>query len=103
MNNPESAVERRNQILDLMHRQGRIQIAEDKYFQINEEQLDLAKAEPINIAVKRFPIEAPHFVLQYVEPQLRRIFGCDAAPQYGASRSCGRPRGKHHPGPRPAA
>jgi len=75
---PEAAAARRNQILDLMHRQGHIQIGEGKYFEINEEQLVAAKAEPVDIAVKRFPIEAPHFVLQYVQPQLEQLFGKDA-------------------------
>jgi membrane peptidoglycan carboxypeptidase len=75
---PEAAVERRNQILDLMHRQGRIQIGENKYFEVTDEQLAAAKAEPIQIAAKRFPIEAAHFVLQYVQPQLEQLFGHDA-------------------------
>ncbi|HXH22112.1 MAG TPA: transglycosylase domain-containing protein [Dehalococcoidia bacterium] len=78
VNNPEGARRRRDQILDLMHRQGRIRIGHDKYFELTEEQLIAAKAEPVEIAVKRFPIEAPHFVLQYVQPQLERLFGRDA-------------------------
>ncbi|HEY7268779.1 MAG TPA: transglycosylase domain-containing protein, partial [Dehalococcoidia bacterium] len=78
VNHPDNATARRNQILDLMQKQGRIQIGEGKYFEITEEQLAEAKAEPINISVKRFPIEAPHFVLQYVEPQLIQLFGKDA-------------------------
>lgn len=78
VNHPDSATQRRDEILDLMHRQGRIRIGEDRYFELNEEQLAAAKAEPVDIAVKRFPIEAPHFVLQYIEPQLEFLFGREA-------------------------
>jgi membrane peptidoglycan carboxypeptidase len=78
VNHPDNATARRDQILDLMQKQGKIRIGENKYFEITEEQLAAAKAEPISISVKRFPIEAPHFVLQYVEPQLIQLFGKDA-------------------------
>ena len=78
VNHPEAATARRNEVLDLMMRQGRIQIGEDKYFEVTQEQLDAAKAAPINIATKRFPIQAPHFVLQYVQPELEEMFGTEA-------------------------
>jgi membrane peptidoglycan carboxypeptidase len=81
VNNIESAIERRNDILDLLERQGRIQIGKDRYFHPTREDLDAARNEEVFIAERRFPIEAPHFVLTYVEPQLRAMFGCDPLPQ----------------------
>ena len=78
VNHPEAAASRRNLVLDIMERAGRIQIGEDTYFEVNPEETALAREAPVDIAVKRFPIEAPHFVLQYVEPQLEKMFGRDA-------------------------
>jgi len=75
VNNPEGALARRNAILDLMLRQGRIQVGHDKYYTVTREEVEAAKQEPINISQRRFPIEAPHFVLQYVQPQLEALFG----------------------------
>jgi membrane peptidoglycan carboxypeptidase len=83
VNHPEAAMERRDTILDLMQRQGKIQIGENEYFEVTPDQLAAAKAEPVSIAVKRFPIEAPHFVLQYIEPQLVQLFGKAALYQDG--------------------
>jgi len=77
-NNPEQALARRNQVLDLMREAGRIQIGADRYVEYSQEEIDAAKSEPLAVAPPRFPIEAPHFVLTYVQPQLERIFGKDA-------------------------
>lgn len=65
VNNPEAAVERRNQVLDLMIRHGKISIFEAY----------AAKMEPLKLAPQRFPIEAPHFVFSYVQPQLEDLLG----------------------------
>ncbi|MPZ48963.1 MAG: hypothetical protein GEU75_06580 [Dehalococcoidia bacterium] len=78
VNNPEGALQRRNEILDLMERKGHIQIGEERYFDVGLEELAAAREAPVEIAVKRFPIEAPHFVLQYIQPQLERIAGTEA-------------------------
>jgi len=78
VNNLEAAAERRNQIIDLMERKESIQIGKDTYWEVPFEELEAARQEPIQIAEKRFPIEAPHFVLQYVQPQLEQLFGHDA-------------------------
>ena len=78
VNNPEAAADRRDQILDLMAKQGLIQIGDDRYFQPTAAELEAARREPVEISEKRFPIEAPHFVLEYVQPQLERLFGRDA-------------------------
>jgi membrane peptidoglycan carboxypeptidase len=75
VNHPEAAFERRNAILDLLARKGTIRIGEDRYWQVNYEELAAARETPVEIAVKRFPIEAPHFVLQYVQPQLEQLTG----------------------------
>jgi membrane peptidoglycan carboxypeptidase len=78
VNSPESAKARRNEILDLMVRQSPIQIGEDTYYTPTAAEVAAAKAEEINISEKRFPIRAPHFVLQYVEPQIVALLGRDA-------------------------
>jgi membrane peptidoglycan carboxypeptidase len=75
VNHPDAAKDRRNEILDIMTRQGRIQIGEDKYYTPTAADVAVAKAADINISEKRFPIRAPHFVLQYVEPELEQILG----------------------------
>jgi membrane peptidoglycan carboxypeptidase len=73
---PDAAVERRNEVLDLMLRQSPIQIGEDKYFTVTPEEVAAAKAEPIDVQDRQFQIEAPHWVLSYIEPQLREMLGC---------------------------
>jgi membrane peptidoglycan carboxypeptidase len=78
VNNPESAKARRNEILDLMVRQSPIQIGENTFFTPTAADIAGAKAEEINISEKRFPIQAPHFVLQYVQPLLEQLVGRDA-------------------------
>ncbi len=78
VNHPEAAAARRNQILDLMERQGRLQIGGDAFFLPSGAELDAARAEEVSISEKRFPIEAPHFVLEYIQPQLEGLFGRDA-------------------------
>ena len=78
VNQPAAAKVRRNEILDLMVRQSPIQIGEDVYFTPTLAEVAAAKAEEITISEKRFPIQAPHFVLQYLQPQLEQIVGRDA-------------------------
>ncbi len=68
VNNPEAALARRSQVLDLMLDEGKISAVEAY----------AAKLEPLNLAPQRFPIEAPHFVLTYVQPQLEQLVGRDA-------------------------
>jgi membrane peptidoglycan carboxypeptidase len=75
VNNPEAAIERRAQVLDLMLKRGKVSI-EDAYF---------AKLEPLKLAPQRFPIEAPHFVLDYVQPQLEDLLGKEAVYRGGLS------------------
>jgi membrane peptidoglycan carboxypeptidase len=75
VNNPDAAIERRNQVLDLMLRRGKITLLEAY----------VAKLEPLKLAPQRFPIEAPHFVLDYVEPQLEKLLGREAIYRGGLS------------------
>ncbi len=78
VNEPAASRVRRNQILDLMVRQGQIQIGEDRFYAPTLQEVAEAKAANIEISEKRFPIDAPHFVLQYVQPLLEEIVGRDA-------------------------
>jgi membrane peptidoglycan carboxypeptidase len=78
VNHAEASTERRNQILDILEHKGTVRIGKDRHYQVNPEELAAAKEQPIDIAVKRFPIEAPHFVLQYVQPQLEQLLGREA-------------------------
>jgi len=68
VNSPEAAMERRNQVLDLMLRRGKVSLLEAY----------VAKLEPLKLAPQRFPIEAPHFVLDYLQPQLEKLLGREA-------------------------
>jgi membrane peptidoglycan carboxypeptidase len=78
VNHPEAAMARRNDVLDLLLKQGRVQIGKDTFYTVNEAEVIEAKNAPIEIAQKRFPIDAPHFVLEYIQPQLEAVFGHDA-------------------------
>jgi membrane peptidoglycan carboxypeptidase len=75
VNNPEEAVERRNQVLDLMLRRGKVSLLEAY----------AAKLELLKLAPQRFPIEAPHFVLDYLQPQLEELLGREALYRGGLS------------------
>jgi len=75
VNNPEAAIERRNQVLDLMLRRGKVSLLEAY----------AAKLEPLKLAPQRFPIDAPHFVLDYVQPQLEKLLGREALYRGGLS------------------
>jgi membrane peptidoglycan carboxypeptidase len=59
-----------------MVRQGVIQIGENEFYQVNLEEVEAARQVPIDIREARFAIEAPHWVLSYIEPQLRELLGC---------------------------
>jgi membrane peptidoglycan carboxypeptidase len=77
-NNLEAAMQRRNQVLDLVERRGSVQIGESTYYQPTHEQIEAARNTPVEIHASAFPIEAPHFVLSYVAPQLEALVGKDA-------------------------
>ena len=73
LQNPERAIERRDQVLLLMVENGDITKAEGW----------VAAQEPLNLVTQRFPIEAPHWVLDYVEPELEQMFGHEAVYRRG--------------------
>ena len=76
VNQPEAATARRDEVLDLMLRQSPIQIGENEFFTVTEADVARAKATEINIEETQFEIDAPHWVLSYIEPQLRDMLGC---------------------------
>jgi membrane peptidoglycan carboxypeptidase len=63
--NPAAAVERRHQVLMLM-------LDRDK---ITPEEAWIANQAPVELAPNWFPVEAPHWVLSYVGPELEKMFG----------------------------
>ena len=73
---PEASAARRNAVLDLMLRQSPIQVGENEFFTVTEADVARAKAEEISIQETRFDLDAPHWVLSYIEPQLREMLGC---------------------------
>ena len=68
LQNPERALQRRTQVLLLMVERGEISQAEGW----------VAAQEPLDLSPQHFPIEAPHWVLDYIEPELERMFGHEA-------------------------
>jgi membrane peptidoglycan carboxypeptidase len=75
---PEAAVERRNQVLDIMLGAGPIKTGPDSSFAITREEVEAAKTEPLTLAPQQFAMQAPHFLFSYVQPQLEALFGEDA-------------------------
>jgi membrane peptidoglycan carboxypeptidase len=63
--NPAAAVERRHQVLMLMLDRGKI----------TPEEAWIANLAPLELAPNWFPVEAPHWVLSYVGPELEKMFG----------------------------
>jgi membrane peptidoglycan carboxypeptidase len=75
---PEAAVERRNQVLDIMLGAGTIKTGPGSYFSVTREEVEAAKTEPLTLAPQQFAMQAPHFLFSYVQPQLEALFGEDA-------------------------
>ncbi|MEX2226753.1 MAG: transglycosylase domain-containing protein [Dehalococcoidia bacterium] len=93
INNPQAAVDRRNQVLRLMHRRAETTEEIDgqnvtvSEFQVNDDGTKITASDPafylstiapVNIVPQRFPVQAPHWVFDYVEKELIRLFGRDA-------------------------
>jgi membrane peptidoglycan carboxypeptidase len=78
VNNPEAAMARRNQVLDLMAQRSSIQIGPDEFYTPSLADIEAAKQAPLQVARPVVPIEAPHFVFSYIEPQLEKLVGKDA-------------------------
>ena len=73
LENPERTVARRNQVLLLMQEKGLITKTEGW----------VAAQEPVNLTAHRFLIDAPHWVLSYVGPELEKMFGRQAVYREG--------------------
>jgi membrane peptidoglycan carboxypeptidase len=73
INEPAAAQDQRNYVLKRMYDEG----------YISGEQFWTAAAEPLNVKLRQFDIEAPHFVFDIVQPELERIFGEEAIHQDG--------------------
>src|SRR5690606_22321075 len=74
INRPESALARRNEVLDLMARQGPIRIGTGDeagaFYTPTLAEIEAAKAEPLGVQRRTFTLEAPHFVLNHVAPEI---------------------------------
>jgi membrane peptidoglycan carboxypeptidase len=75
---PEAALERRNQVLDIMLGAGPIKTGPNSSFAVTREEVEAAKTEPLTLAPQQFAMQAPHFLFSYVQPQLEALFGEDA-------------------------
>lgn len=76
--NLDAALQRREQVLDLMARQQTIAIGHGRQYAVEPARLTEAREEPVTLVTPSFPIQAPHFVLTYVVPQLERLYGTEA-------------------------
>ena len=74
----DATLERRAQVLELMRRFPTIEIGNGRTYEVDAVALEEAAGESVALVEHRFDIEAPHFVLSYVVPQLERMFGHEA-------------------------
>ncbi|MCH8994268.1 MAG: penicillin-binding protein [Chloroflexi bacterium] len=68
VNQPDAAFQQRNRVLRRMFDEGFIDGA--VFF--------ATAAEPLEVKPQRFPVRAPHFVFNVVQPELERLFGEEA-------------------------
>jgi membrane peptidoglycan carboxypeptidase len=76
--NLEGALERREQVITLMERLPAIDLGYGQTYAVDHEALEAARSEEVTLVEETFPIQAPHFVLTYIVPQLEEMFGRDA-------------------------
>jgi membrane peptidoglycan carboxypeptidase len=74
----DGSLARRNQVLDLLSRFPEVQIGDGATYTVNPDEVAAARAETPVIQPQQVNIEAPHFVLTYVFPQLEQLVGKDA-------------------------
>jgi len=74
----DGSLERRNQVLDLLSRYPELQVGDSATYMVNPDEVAAARAEVPVILPQQVSIEAPHFVLTYVFPQLEQLVGKDA-------------------------
>ena len=90
---PEAAINRRNEVLRLMHTRNTVQIDDNGTkvdavrFQVDDHggtvdatnaAFYLSTIAPLNISRQRFPVKAPHFVFNVIQPQIEARFGKEA-------------------------
>ncbi len=100
VNNPEAATERRNQVLRLMADRDRtkaeidgkqesvvrLQVNDDgATVDITDTMFYLSTVLPMTIVPERFPVEAPHWVFDYIQPQVEKLYGVEALYRGGLS------------------
>jgi membrane peptidoglycan carboxypeptidase len=94
INHPEAAAQRRDEVLRLMHTRDRVEITNAdgttspaSRFQVNEDGTTadatdaafyLSTAAQLNIVPRRFPVEAPHWVFDQIQPELEAKYGQEA-------------------------
>lgn len=95
ISNPQGAVNRRNEVLRLMQSRNRVEVTDDgtgeqlqaTRFQVNEDGTTvdatdkafyISTAAPLNIVAQRFPVQAPHWVFDYIQPQIEKLYGKEA-------------------------
>ncbi len=90
---PEAATNRRNEVLRLMRTRERTEVDDNgqkipaSRFQIDDSggKLDITDTAfyvstltPLNIVARRFPVQAPHWVFDQIQPQLEHDYGQEA-------------------------
>jgi membrane peptidoglycan carboxypeptidase len=93
VNHPEAATQRRDEVLRLMRSRSRVDVESDgqklpaSRFQVNDDGTTvdatdtafyISTAAPLNIVAQRFPVQAPHWVFDYIQPQLEHDYGMEA-------------------------
>jgi membrane peptidoglycan carboxypeptidase len=93
INHPDAAIARRNEVLRLMRTRTRVEVESDGQkmpatrFQVNDDGTTvdatdtafyISTATPLDIQEQRFPVQAPHWVFDYIQPQLEQLYGKEA-------------------------
>ncbi|HEX5369003.1 MAG TPA: biosynthetic peptidoglycan transglycosylase, partial [Dehalococcoidia bacterium] len=78
VNQPAAALARRNEVLDLIAKAGKVQIGKDAYYSADLDAIEAAKAQPLGVKAPSYPIKAPQFVLNHIRPQIEALLGHDA-------------------------
>ncbi|HLF76325.1 MAG TPA: transglycosylase domain-containing protein [Dehalococcoidia bacterium] len=78
LSRPDAAMSRRSEILNLIAQRGTVQIGESTFFTAAPDEIEAATQAPLGVQPRSFPIEAPHFVLNHVAPELEAMLGREA-------------------------
>jgi membrane peptidoglycan carboxypeptidase len=83
LNQPDAALARRNEVLDLIAKVGKVQIGKNAFYSPSADVITAAKAEPLQVNQPSYPIQAPQFVLNHIRPQVEALLGRNALYQDG--------------------